>query len=126
MPNPAPPGHKLKFVDDYQTPDDASLALAWTISGPMLDGGSCLTTLIDCNADEPGVVYPDPRNPLAAPAVACPARVNATNSTADNSTAANTTVPAVRQPVLRVYYGSSCQLWRENPYNCSWDNIKQR
>ncbi len=121
MPSPQPPGHKLQFIDSYQTPTDASLALAWSITGPLVNSGACSVTVIDCNDEAPGIVYPDPRNPLLAPAVACPPRANSTDSSAVNAT-----VPVERQPVLRVFYGTSCQLWRENAYNCSWDNIKQR
>jgi hypothetical protein len=121
VPSPQPPGHRLAFVDDFVAPDDASLALAWNISGPMVDSGLCSVKLLDCNLDDPGVVYPDPRNPLLAPAVACPARVNGTNATT-----ANGTVHGERQPVLRVFYGTSCSLWRaNNAYGCAWDNVKQ-
>ena len=105
VPNPGPPGHTLAFVPGYQTPSDASLALAWSITGPLLAG--CNTTVIDCSLPHPPVVYPDPRQPLAVPAVSCP--VNAT-----------------KPPVLRVFYGTSCQLWQpSNPYNCSWNNTLQ-
>ena len=111
---------------------DAVLAEAWNISGPMVDGGQCSMKMLDCNTLNPGVVYPDPRNPLATPAVACPPRLNGTNATGavngTNATAAesNATAPAARQPVLRVYYGAQCSLWRPgNAVNCSWDNIKQ-
>ena len=96
---------------------DAVLAEAWNISGPMVDGGQCSMKMLDCNTLNPGVVYPDPRNPLATPAVACPPRLNSTNAT---------TTPPQPQPVLRVYYGTQCALWRPgNAVNCSWDNIKQ-
>ena len=116
VPNPAPPGHAVFFVAGFKTPDDKSLASAWNISGPMVDGGLCGMKVIDCNLDTPGVVYPDPRSPLLVPAVACPPRANTTNATA----------PLARQPVLRVYYGTRCALWRtDNGYNCSWDAIKQ-
>ena len=115
VPNPAPPGHSVFFIDNFQTPDDASLASAWNITGPMVNGGYCQVKIIDCNLDKPPVVYPDPRSPLLVPAVACPPRTNGTNGTS-----------AARQPVLRVYYGSQCALWRpSNALNCSWDNIKQ-
>jgi hypothetical protein len=78
----------------------------------MVDSGLCSMRVLDCNAENPGVVYPDPRNPLATPAVACPPRLNGTDATA--------------QPALRVYYGAQCALWRpNNGLNCSWDNVKQ-
>ena len=105
VPNPGPPGHTLAFVPGYQTPSDASLALAWNITGPLLAG--CNTTLIDCSLPNPPVIFPDPRQPLAIPAVSCP--VNAT-----------------KPPVLRVFYGTSCALWQPgNAYGCSWNNTLQ-
>jgi hypothetical protein len=131
VPNPSPPGHRVFFQPGFtNVTSDAMLAGAWVITGPMWDGGLCSMTMLDCNLDNPGVVYPDPRNPLSTPAVACPPRLNSTNATGlvdgTNATAANATAPAARQPVLRVYYGAQCSLWRPgNAVNCSWDNIKQ-
>jgi hypothetical protein len=124
VPNPYPLGHRVRFVDGYLTPDDASLASAWNITGPMVDSGLCNFKILDCNADSPGVVFPDPRNPLdpTSRPVSCPPRPNATNATdGSNATAVNATLP--RQPVLRVYYGTACLLWRpNNPYGCAWNN----
>jgi hypothetical protein len=109
VPSPAPPNHTLAWVPGFTAANDSALALAWNISGPLLDG--CRVAVLDCNADAPGVVYPDPRDPLRIPAVACPPRANGTNAT---------------QPALRVYYGTACALWRSgNAANCSWDAIKQ-
>ena len=126
VPNPSPPGHVVSFFPNFTVTSDAEMVLAWNISGPMVDDGSCFLALLDCGAAEPGprfvdpltrdlelshasgLVYPDPRDPLGTPAVACP---NAT-----------TTPPRT----LRVYYGADCALWRpDNAYNCSWDNVKQ-
>ena len=127
VPNPQPPGHTLAFVPGYQTPDDASLAMAWNISGPMVDDGQCGVRVIDCNSDAPCngtvlgrscLVYPTPRSPLLYPAIACPPVANASNSSASNGT-------TPLQPVLRVFYGQLCPLWQDNEYNCTWDNIKQ-
>ena len=127
VPNPQPPSHTLAFIPGYQTPDDASLALAWNISGPMVADGLCRVQVIDCNSNAPcnGTVvgrsckvYPNPRNPLVYPAVACPPLANVRNSSS-----ANGTTPL--QPVLRVFYGQFCPLWQDNEFNCSWDNIKQ-
>ena len=127
VPNPYPLGHRLRFIDNYQTPDDTSLASAWNITGPMVDGGLCNFKILDCNLDSPGMVFPDPRNPLdpSSRPVSCPLKPNATNATdGSNATLANTTLP--RQPVLRVYYGTACLLWRpNNPYGCAWDNLLQ-
>jgi hypothetical protein len=120
IPSPQPSGHTLMFVDGFTAANDTALALAWNISGPLVDGGLCAVKVIDCNDDVPPVVYPDPRNPLATPAVSCPPRVNVSNSSAAAA------APPPRQPVLRVFYGASCPLWRAgNAYNCSWNNIKQ-
>jgi hypothetical protein len=111
VPSPAPPNHTLAWVPGFTAANDSALALAWNISGPMVDDGSCRVAVLDCNADAPGVVYPDPRNPLLVPAIACPPRANGTNAT---------------QPALRVYYGSKCALWQpNNAYGCSWDAVKQ-
>ena len=130
VPNPQPPNHTLAFIPGYKTPDDTSLAMAWNISGPMVDDGLCRVQVIDCNSDAPCnatvlgrscKVYPNPRNPLRYPAIACPPVANSSNTSAANATqAANGT-----QPVLRVFSGQDCPLWQENEYNCTWDNIKQ-
>ena len=129
VPNPSPPGHRVFFRSGFtNVTSDAVLAEAWVISGPMVDGGLCSVKMLDCNLDSLGVVYPDPRNPLATPAVACPPRLSSTNlsSAAANGTAGNATTPTARRPVLRVYYGTQCSLWRSgNAVNCSWDNVKQ-
>jgi hypothetical protein len=111
VPNPTPPQHAVFFKAGFTALNDTALALAWDMSGPMLTDGNCSVMLLDCNEPSPSTVYPDPRNPLLVPAVACPPRVNGTNAT---------------QPVLRVYFGTKCALWRaDNAYNCSWDNVKQ-
>ena len=111
VPSPYPANHRVYFVDGFTAATDTALALAWNISGPMVDDGSCSVALIDCNDAQPRKIFPDPRQPLAVPAIACPPRANGTNAT---------------QPVLRVYYGSACQLWQSgNAVNCSWDAIKQ-
>ena len=113
VPSPYPANHSVYFFANFSTPDDASLAMAWNISGPMVDDGSCSVAVIDCNAESPPKIFPDPRSPLLVPAVACPPRPNSTNATGVNAT-----LP--RQPVLRVYFGSRCALWRpNNAYNCS-------
>ena len=111
VPSPYPAGHSVYFVDGFTAANDTALALAWNISGPMVDDGSCSVALIDCNAAQPRKIYPNPRSPLLVPAISCPPRDNSTNAT---------------QPVLRVYFGAACPLWQiENGYNCSWDALKQ-
>ena len=110
VPSPYPANHSVYFIDSFTAANDTALALAWNISGPMVDDGSCSMALIDCNEAQPRKIFPDPRQPLAVPAIACPPRSNS----------------SATQPVLRVYYGSACQLWQSgNAGNCSWDAIKQ-
>jgi hypothetical protein len=111
VPSPYPPEHSVYFVDGFTAANDTALALAWNVSGPMVDNGTCSVALIDCNEAAPRKIYPDPRNPLAVPAIACPPRDNSSSAT---------------QPVLRVYFGTACPLWQPgNDYNCSWDALKQ-
>jgi hypothetical protein len=111
VPSPYPANHSVYFVDGFTAANDTALALAWNVSGPMVDNGTCSVALIDCNEAAPRKIYPDPRNPLAVPAIACPPRDNSSSAT---------------QPVLRVYYGTACPLWQPgNDYNCSWDALKQ-
>ena len=130
-----PPGHVVSFLPNFTASSDADLVLGWDISGPMVNGGTCFIAVLNCSADDPGpyfvdaalrqlvpshspgVVYPDPLNPLAVPAVACP------SSTAGNSSTAG---GSPTRTALRVYYGSACALWQaDNAYNCSWDNLLQ-
>jgi len=128
VPSPQPPGHTLAFIPGYTTPDDASLASAWSISGPLFPPGACQVQVLDCGSDAPcsGAVwgrncsvYPNPRSPLLFPAVTCPGGggANGTTNATANSTDNSTAVPA---PVLRVIYGASCPLWQPNALNCSW------
>ena len=105
VPNPGPPGHVLGFIPGYQTPNDASLAMSWSITGPLT--ANCLSTFIDCSLPNPPVIFPDPRQPLAIPAIQCPAN-------------------SAKPPVLRVFYGTQCALWQQgNALNCYWNNTKQ-
>ena len=124
VPSPVPPGHVVSFWPNFTATTDAQMALAWNISGPMTDDGSCFLALLDCGSAEPGpyfwdastsqivlshlpgTVFPDPYDPLGTPAVSCP----------------NASLP---QRPLRVYWGTDCALWRpDNAYNCSWDNVR--
>jgi hypothetical protein len=144
VPSPQPAGgHVLDFVPGYTTPNDASLALAWRIVGPMVDGGACLTALLDCSrgarplayiggnwtdpddASLPDRIYPDPRDPLNVPAVTCPPLSGGVDAA---SGAPLCTVGGVQAPcpVLRVVYGGACALWRpDNAAGCHWDNVNQ-
>ena len=129
VPSPYPPGHNVSFLDNFTAHSDAELVMAWNISGPMVDDGSCFVAVLDCAADNPGpyfvdprtrelvlsqypaVLYPDPYHPLDVPAVSC-----------SPPGAANAPPPRT----LRVYYGTDCALWRpDNAFNCSWNNTKQ-
>ena len=110
VPNPAPPGHALFFVPGFNATSDSALALSWNLTGPLVDDGACRVAVLDCNVEPTRKVYPDPKQPLVVPAVSCPPVANGTNAT---------------RPVLRVFYGTDCQLWQDNALNCSWDNVKQ-
>jgi hypothetical protein len=46
LPSPSPPGHELSFVPGFVASGPASLATAWNISGPLLDG--CTPAFLDC------------------------------------------------------------------------------
>ena len=111
--------------------------------GPMVDGGACLTALLDCSrgarplvyiggnwtdpndASLPDRVFPDPRDPLNVPAVTCPPL----SGGADAATGAPLCMVGGVQapcPVLRVIYGGTCALWRpNNDAGCHWDNVNQ-
>ena len=105
LPSPSPAGHVLAFNASSPTPTDASLAGAWTISGPLADG--CASVVIDCAAGGGGLVYPDPSRPFAVPAVGCPA--------------------AGASPAgMRLFVGSSCALnVANNSAGCWWDAAAQ-
>ena len=114
LPNPSPAGHTLSFTPGYATPSDASLAGAWSITGPLVDQ-NCQQQVIDCSSDAPctGAVWgrncsvqPNQRQPLGAAnaAISC---------------------PATGAPVLRVMYGVLCSVWQNNTLGCWWNNTKQ-
>ena len=120
VPNPQPQNHTLSFVPNVTVPSDASLALAWTLQGPMMETNLCDVLVLDCGSDGPCdgpiwgkscVIYPNPRSPLSVPAVSCPA----------NFTALGLAAP----PVMRVFYGEGCALWQPNTFNCTWNNTLQ-
>jgi hypothetical protein len=108
LPSRAPPGHTLAFTPGFVAPSDASLALAWNISGPLTAG--CSVTLLDCNAAvTPAAVFPDPANVAS---VACPLPTSGAGAGA--------------QPALRVYRGRNCMLRKEgNSLGCAWSNVQQ-
>jgi hypothetical protein len=107
LPNPRPPNSSVFFVAGFNATSDTDMMRAWDITNSTLAVG-CSFMLLDCAAvPAPSPVYPDPRAPLQFPAVACPANVT-------------------QPPVLRVYYGASCGLWRpDNGAGCYWDNALQ-
>ena len=139
VPSPAPPNHTLAFVAGYATPDDASLALSWSIAGELVTP-DCRVAVLDCSRANPlaydGVnwtdpgdaslprrVFPDPGRPLSVPAVACPPLTGQTDATGAPLCVLDGVPGAC--PLLRVYAGAACPLWQPNAANCSWDNIKQ-
>ena len=120
VPNPQPRNHTLSFVPNVTVPSDASLALAWTLQGPMMETNLCDVLVLDCGSNGPCdgpiwgkscVIYPNPRSPLSVPAVSCPANFSALGLAAP--------------PVMRVYYGEGCALWQPNTFNCTWNNTLQ-
>jgi hypothetical protein len=147
VPSPFPPGHVVRFLDNFTAHSDPELAMAWNITGPMVDNGTCFVAVLDCTSDNPGpyfmdsdtrelvlshhpaIIYPDPFDPLSVPAVACqsPAAAGATEAGSTSSDSGGNATSAASPPrTLRVYYGTDCALWREdNAVNCSWSNTKQ-
>jgi hypothetical protein len=118
LPDPAPPGAPPSWVTGFAAGSDSDMARAWNVTGALADG--CEVRVLDCGtqADAAAIVYPDPTNPLTVPSVACPLRIA--------SDGAATATSAGPRPVLRVYVGARCALWRQgNAANCSWDNTKQ-
>jgi hypothetical protein len=135
LPDPRPPHHTLSFPQQFIVQDDASVAQAWAIDGPLFDD-NCTLGYLNCllpenerltiwhdgayHAYPHNILYLDPLHPLDAPAVACPGTV-ISDFVGTVSEAATTAV----NPVLRVYYGGDCKLWQPNAFNCTWDAVKQ-
>jgi sugar lactone lactonase YvrE len=110
LPSPRPRNHMLVFLENFTAHDDSWMPLAWSVSGPLVANGTCSIKVLNCSADDPGVVFLDPCRPLEQPAVQCPPG------------SALAEVPVV----LRVYYGADCALWQpDNAFNCSWNNTLQ-
>ena len=112
VPNPAPPGHNLSFVPDFNATDDTSLLNAWQIEGPLVDG--CCSFLLNCSDPAmANVTVPlDPMRPLSQPSIRC-ADVTAPN-----------VVSGTR--ALRLFTGTDCQLWQaNNGVNCYWNATVQ-
>ena len=116
LPSLLPPGHSVAFVPGFAAPTDASLALAWHITGPLATG--CDSVLLDCAPffaagavllQPPPPFYPNLADPLSFPAVVCPTAPPPNNSTA-----------------LRLFNGTSCGLYRpNNGYACYWNATVQ-
>ena len=125
----------MSFPQQFIVQDDASVAQAWAIDGPVFDD-NCTLGYLNCllpenerltiwhdgayHAYPHNILYLDPLHPLDAPAVACPGTV-ISDFVGTVSEAATTAV----NPVLRVYYGGDCKLWQPNAFNCTWDAVKQ-
>ena len=105
LPDPRPPGHTISWVPGFVARSDADMALAWNITGPLLDG-NCTRQLLDCSLPSPPLVLPNPSS-LRFPGVSCS--------------------PNVSTAPMLVFVGSRCRLWQaaNNTFNCSWDNTKQ-
>ena len=117
VPNPRPPNHVLSFTPGFTSFDDAGMANAWSITGPLAVG--CASVVIDCPGAQrtnivPGEpnrnvasIFADPQTPLLTPAVKCP-------------------VNSSKPVYLRVFWGHDCALWQyNNSANCWWDNTLQ-
>jgi hypothetical protein len=100
LPSPAPPGHNLTFVSGFVASGHASLAMAWTISGPLMDG--CTPAFLDCtNATQ----RLNGKLQVGAAAVSCG---NASDI------------------ILRAYLGAECALAdTANASMCTWDVTTQ-
>jgi hypothetical protein len=104
MPDPRPAGHAFAWAPGYTVSSDTDMVRAWNVSGPLLAG--CSVRVLDCTQQAPGVVFPNPAQPFAFPAISCDANVS--------------TAP------MRVFLGSKCALIQpDNAYRCAWDNTKQ-
>ena len=102
LPNPAPPGHELKFADGFRATSPASLATAWEISGPLL--ANCSVAFLDCtNATARlGTLVLDPASPAS---VSCGGATDV---------------------VLRAYVGATCALRNASgDADCAWDVVSQ-
>jgi hypothetical protein len=105
LPSPFPQGHTLAFVDGFVSNGAASLAAAWNISGPLLDG--CTPAFLDCtNATQ---------------------RLTGSLQAGGASTAAAVTCGNASDIVLRAYLGgAACALANaNNAAGCAWDVITQ-
>lgn len=124
LPNPRPRDHAV-FWDANETAnlrDHRALAAAWSISGPLYQEADCNEVVFDCDQELRAaasqrrpvtIVANDPANLFSREN---PSRVYR--------------CPSGSREVLRFFYGSRCRLWKtqpaDNPYNCSWDNSKQK
>ena len=140
LPDPRPDGHELSFVDAPLTPDNAALALAWNITGPLLE--NCTLAFLDCTSPPferlriqwngewgkypHNIIYLNPWHPLDFPAVACPDATADSNRLPGGNVSNALLTRLGGQPLLRIYYGSSCEIWKvNNRFNCTWDAVRQ-
>ena len=103
-----PAGHTAAFAAGFTSGTDAGMVLAWNISGSLVAAGNCTESVLDCAsaADAERVIFPNPAQPFAFPAVRCNASVS--------------TSP------MRVWSGKRCALIQhDNTLQCWWDNVKQ-
>ena len=104
----SPPGASISWSANASTPTDASLAGAWTISGPLAEG--CTSHVLDCSG------------PDASTAV----RLNPANED-DGFGSCNNQTTAVR-----IFSGEFCALWRppaadgsNSSTGCHWNTTVQ-
>jgi hypothetical protein len=107
LPDPLPRNHTASWKPSFKVANDAEMAGAWSISGPLVAAPSrCLFEVLDCaQPNNTRSVYPNPARPFQFPAVSCNANIST-------------------EPIL-VISGSACALIQEdNAYGCYWNNSK--
>lgn len=65
IPNPLPPGHRARWVDNVTTPDDDALQWAWNMSGPAVRRARPRSSAGPVG--ESAVRVASPRTPLTSP-----------------------------------------------------------
>jgi hypothetical protein len=103
LPTP-PPGLSVSWNTNGSTPNDASLAALWTLSGPL--AANCTSTVLDCS---------DPRDSATA------VRLNPNDKSSGFGSCNNATSGAVR-----IFSGEFCALWKPQTgaaalSSCHWN-----
>jgi hypothetical protein len=120
LPTPLPPGVMASFNKTLASSGAAGaveLASAVVLNGSLTAG--CAVAVLDCaSRGDAAVFFLNPDDPFNAPAVRCPPLGAPPSGLGGSATAS--------APPLRVYYGASCALWREdNAARCFWNVTAQ-